>query len=146
MSDLLDRIQSALTASRKAQARDRVLVLGTVLSAIKNREIELKRPLEDNDVIEALRRAIKTRRESIEQFEKGARPDLAAVEQAQVKVIEEFLPADVDPAEIRAAVRAAIAAGATDLGKVMGLVMPAFKARADGKVINQIVREELQRA
>ena len=87
-----------------------------------------------------------TRRESIEQYDKAGRLDLSAVEQREIKVLEEYLPADVDPEEIRAAVRAAIDGGAGDLGKVMGQVMPAFRGRADGKVINQIVREELQRA
>ncbi len=144
--DFLERLQSALNASRKAQSKDRTLVLGTLLSSLKNREIELKRPLTDEDAIEVLRRGVKTRRESVEQYEKAGRLDLSAVELAQIKVIEEFLPADVDPEEIRAAVRSAIAAGAADVGKVMGQVMPAFRGRADGRVINQIVREELQRA
>ena len=66
------------------------------------------------------------------------------MESAQIKVLEEFLPAAVAPEEIRAAVRKAIAAGAGDVGKVMAQVMPQFKGKADGKVINQIVREELQ--
>ena len=146
MADLLNRVLSALTASRKAQLKDRTLVLGTLLSTLKNREIELKRPLADEDAVEVLRRGVKTRRESVEHYEKAGRLDLSAVELAQIKVIEEFLPADVDPDEIRAAVRTAIAGGAADIGKVMGQVMPAFRGRADGKVINQIVREELQRA
>ena len=135
-----------MTASRKAQAKDRTLVLGTVLANLKNREIELRRPLTDEDVVDGLRRAVKTRRESIEQYEKAGRLDLSAVEQGEIKVLEEYLPADVDPEEIRAAVRIAIAGGAADIGKVMGQVMPAFRGRADGKVINQIVRVELQRA
>ena len=146
MSDLLERVQAAMTASRKAQAKDRTLVLGTVLANLKNREIELKRPLTDEDVVDGLRRAVKTRRESVEQYEKAGRLDLSAVEQGEIKVLEEYLPADVNPEEIRAAVRTAIAGGAADIGKVMGQVMPAFRGRADGKVINQIVREELQRA
>lgn len=146
MSDLLERVQSAMTASRKAQAKDRTLVLGTVLANLKNREIELKRALADEDVVDVLRKAVKTRRESIEQYDKAGRLDLSAVEQGEIKVLEEYLPADVDPEEIRVAVRAAIAGGAADIGKVMGQVMPAFRGRADGKVINQIVREELQRA
>jgi len=146
MSDLLERVQSAMTASRKAQSKDRTLVLGTVLANLKNREIELKRTLTDEDVVDVLRRAVKTRRESIEQYDKAGRHDLSAVEQAEIKVLEEYLPADVDPEEIRVAVRAAIAGGAADIGKVMGQVMPSFRGRADGKMINQIVREELQRA
>ena len=146
MPDLLERVQSAMTASRKAQSKDRTLLLGTILSNLKNREIELNRALTDEDALEVLRKGVKTRRESIEQYDKAGRLDLSAVEQGQIKVIEEFLPADVDPEEIRVAVRAAIAGGAADIGKVMAQVMPAFRGKADGKVINQIVREELQRA
>jgi hypothetical protein len=146
MPDLLERVQSAMTASRKAQSKDRTLLLGTILSNLKNREIELNRALTDEDAVEVLRKGVKTRRESIEQYDKAGRLDLSAVEQGQIKVIEEFLPADVDPEEIRVAVRAAIAGGAADIGKVMAQVMPAFRGKADGKVINQIVREELQRA
>ncbi len=144
MAERADALQAALVAARKAQNRDRTLVLSTILAAVKNRQIELSRELTDEDVIEVLRRGIKTRRESVEQYQKGNRTDLAAVEQSQIAVIEEFLPPDADPAEIRAAVRAAIASGAGEMGKVMGQVMPRFKGRADGKVINAIVREELQ--
>ena len=143
MSDLLERVQAAMTASRKAQAKGRTLVLGTVLANLKNREIELKRPLTDEDVVDGLRRAVKTRRESVEQYEKAGRLDLSAVEQGEIKVLEEYLPADVNPEEIRAAVRTAIAGGAADIGKVMGRVVPQFKGRADGKTIQQIVRTEL---
>jgi hypothetical protein len=137
-------LQAALTAARKAQDKDRTLVLSTILASIKNRGIELKRELTDEDVVEVLQKGIKLRREASEQYEKANRPDLAATEQAQIRVLEEFLPPAADPAEIRAAVRQAIAAGAGDVGKVMGQVMPRFKGRADGKVINQIAREELQ--
>jgi uncharacterized protein YqeY len=133
-----------MNGARKAQNKPRTLVLGTVLSAIKNREIELKRAPSDDEIIEVLRRGIKTRRESVEQYEKGGRADLANQETAEIAILQEFLPADIDPAEIRAAVRAAIVGGAADVGKVMAQVMPRFKGKADGKVINQIVREELE--
>lgn len=143
-ADLSGALQAALTAARKAQDKPRTLVLGSVVAAIKNREIELARPLTDADVVDVLRKGVKTRAESIEQFEKAGRADLVEIERYQANVLQEYLPPDVDPAEIRIAVRAAIAGGAKDVGKVMAAVMPAFKGRADGKVINQIVREELQ--
>jgi uncharacterized protein YqeY len=145
MPDILAAVQGALLAARKAQDKDRTLVLGTVLSVLKNRELELARPLTDADAVEVLRKQVKLRRESIEAFTKGGRMDLADAEARQARVIEEFLPPEVDPEEIRAAVRAAIAAGAADVGKVMAQVMPQFKGRADGRVINQVVREELAR-
>jgi uncharacterized protein YqeY len=140
---LADDLQAAMTAARKAQDKDRTLLLGTVLAALKNREIELSRELTDSDVIEVLRKGVKTRRESVEQYVAGKRQDLADRESWEIGVIERYLPPDADPAEIRAAVRAAVAAGATEIGKVMGRVMPQFKGRADGKVIQQIAREEL---
>ena len=142
--DLQGTLQAALNAARKAQQKDRTLLLGTILAGLKNRQIELRRPLTDDDVIDVVRKGVKTRRESVEQYRAGNRPDLADKEQAEIAMLEEFLPPEVDPAEIRAAVREAIAGGAGDIGRVMGQVMPRFKGRADGKVINQIVREELQ--
>ena len=137
-------MRAAMNAARKAQDKGRTLVLGTILANLKNREIELRRPATDEEVLEVLRKGVKTRRESVEQYSAANRPELAEVELAQIRVLEEFLPPAVDPEEIRGAVRAAIAGGARDVGKVMGQVLPKFKGRADGKVINQIVREELQ--
>jgi uncharacterized protein YqeY len=141
---LSERLRAALNAARKAQDKDRTLVLSTILANLKNREIELRRPASDEEVADVLRKGIKIRREAIEQYTAAGRPELAASETAQIKVLDEFLPAAVDPEEIRTAVRSAIAGGARDMGKVMAQVMPKFKGRADGKVINQIVREELQ--
>jgi uncharacterized protein len=136
--------RAALTAARRAQDKPRTLVLSTILANLKNREIELRRSAANDEVLEVLQKGIKTRRESVEQYTAANRPDLAAVEQAQIRVLEEFLPPAADPEEIRAAVRAAIAGGAKDVGKVMGQVLPKFKGRAEGRVVNQIVREELQ--
>ena len=139
-----ESLRAALNAARKGQQKDRTLVLGTIIANLKNREIELRRPATDEDAFEVLRKGIKIRREAVEQYTAGARQDLVDKELAQIKVLEEFLPPEVNPEEIRAAVREAIAGGAKDIGKVMGQVMPRFKGKADGKVINQIVREELQ--
>jgi len=133
-----------MNAARKAQDKDRTLVLGTILANLKNREIDLRRPATDDEVVEVLRKGIKTRREAIEQYTAAGRTELADTEQKQIAVLEEFLPPAVDPEEIRAAVRDVIAGGARDLGKVMGQIVPRYKGRADGKLINQIVREELQ--
>ena len=133
-----------MNAARKAQDKDRTLVRGTILASLKNRQIELRRPVTDDETVEVLRKGIKTRRESVEQYEAAGRADLVANETGQIRVLEEFLPPAADPAEIRAAVRAAIAGGAKDIGKVMAQVLPRFKGKADGKVINGIVREELQ--
>jgi uncharacterized protein YqeY len=133
-----------LNTARRAQDKIRTLLFGTVISAVKNRELELGRALTDEDVVEVIRKSIKTRRESVDQYGKAGRQDLADKEQAEIAVLEPFLPAAIDPEEIRRAVREVMAGGNRDLGKVMGQLMPRFKGRADGKVINQIVREELQ--
>jgi uncharacterized protein YqeY len=143
-SDLASTLRAALNAARKAQDKERTLVLGTILASLKNREIELRRPATNDEVTDVLRKGIKIRREAVEQYTKASRPDLAGIEAAQIKVLEEFLPPAVDPDEIRAAVRTAIGAGARDIGKVMSQVLPKYKGRADGKLINQIAREELQ--
>ncbi len=143
MSDLMARLQSDLNASRKALNKPATLLLGTIISDVKNRSIELRRDLTDDDVIEVLRRGIKRRRESIEMFTAGKRDELADKERAEVALLELYLPASIDPEEIRAAVRAAIAAGAANVGAVMAKVMPQFKGRAEGSTINAIVREEL---
>jgi uncharacterized protein YqeY len=140
---LADRLRAAMNEARKQRDQARTLLLSTILSDVKNREIELNHPPTDDETVEVLRRGVKKRRESVEAYEKAGRPELEASERAEIKVLEEFLPAAVPPEEIRAAVREAIAGGAQDLGKVMAVVMPRFKGRADGKVINQIVREEL---
>ncbi len=140
---LQSRLQSDLNASRKSQDKPRTLLIGTIIADVRNREIEVKRELTDADVIDVLGRGIKKRRESIEMYDKGNRADLAEKERAEVAMLEVYLPAQASPDEIRAAVKAAIAGGAANVGAVMGKVMPQFKGKADGNVINAIVREEL---
>ncbi len=141
---LLDTLQASLTEARKARDKNRTVVLSTTLAAIKNQRIELQRELTDDDVVAVLRKGVKTCRDSVEQYGQGGREDLAAQEQSEIDVLKTFLPPEVDPEEIRTAVRNAIAGGADAMGAVMGAVMPQFRGRADGKLINQIVREELQ--
>jgi uncharacterized protein YqeY len=143
MATLEKRLQDELTAARKSQDKARTLLLGTIIADVRNHSIALKKDLADDDVIEVIRRGIKKRRESIEMYEKGKRTDLADKERAEVGMLEQYLPAQVDPEEIRAAVRAAIAGGANNVGAAMGKVMPLFKGRAEGGTINAIVREEL---
>ena len=145
MSELVARLQSDLNAARKAQDKARTLLLGTILADVKNRKIELMRDLTDDDVREVLRRGIKRRREASEMYEKGGRPDLAGRERAEVASLETYLPADVSEDELRDAVRLAVAAGAKNIGAVMGTVMAQYKGRADGATLNRIAREELGR-
>jgi len=138
-------LQGDLNASRKAQDKAAILLLGTVLSEVKNRRIELRRDPNDDDVIDVLRKAIKKRRESIEMYDKAGRADLADKERSEAQALEKYLPPQVGDEEIRTAVRAAISSGAANIGAVMGKVLPQFKGKAEGGAINAIAREELSR-
>ncbi|HEY7878290.1 MAG TPA: GatB/YqeY domain-containing protein [Gemmatimonadaceae bacterium] len=142
---MIARLQADLNASRKAQDKPGTLLLGTILADVKNRRIELQRDPSDDEVREVLRKGIKRRREAIEMYDKGGRDDLASRERAEVTRLETYLPAAIDDDEIRVAVRAAIVAGANNIGALMGAVMPKFKGRAEGGTINRIAREELQK-
>ncbi|MDQ6689357.1 MAG: GatB/YqeY domain-containing protein [Gemmatimonadota bacterium] len=145
MPDLLARLQGDLNSARKSQDKAGTLLLGTVLSEVKNKKIELRRDPVDADVIDVLRKSIKRRRESAEMYTKGNRNDLADKETSEAAALEKYLPAQVSDEELRAAVKAAIAGGATQIGAVMGKVLPQFKGRAEGGTINAIAREELSK-
>jgi hypothetical protein len=140
---LQERLQSDLNTARKAQDKSLTLLLGTILSDIKNRRIELRRDPSDDEVVDVLRKGVKRRRESIEMFDSAGRTELADKERLEVERLEAYLPASIGDDEIRAAVRAAIDGGATQMGAIMGKVMPSLKGRADGSRINAIAREEL---
>ncbi len=142
-ASLLVRLQADQAAARRAQEKDRVMLLGMVISELKNREIELRRDATDEDIADVIRKAIKRRRESVELYQKANRQDLVDKESFELKALEQYLPAQIDPEAIRAAVRDAIAGGAANVGAVMAKVMPLFKGKADGNTINAIVREEL---
>jgi uncharacterized protein YqeY len=142
---LLARLQREQADARREQLKERVLLLGMIISEVKNREIELRRDATDDDVVDVIRKGIKKRRESVELYGKAGRVDLLENEQREVTALEVYLPADVDPEELRAAVRAAMQGGAATIGAVMAQVMPQFKGRVEGGTINAIVREELAR-
>src|SRR6476661_4599248 len=138
MAALLDRLHGDLTTARKAQDKTLTLVLSTTISEARNRELELRRDLTDDDVVDVVRKAIKRRREAVDMYTTAGRQDLADKERGEGTVLERYLPAQVDGAELRAAVRAAIDGGAANIGAVMGKVMAQFKGRAEGGTINAI--------
>ena len=142
---LLTRLQEDLNAARKAGDKAAVIVIGTTIAEARNLEIEQRRGLTDDDVVDVIRKAIKRRREAIELYLSAKRDDLVAKERSELATLEGYLPAQVDAEEIRGAVRTAIAGGATNIGAVMGRVIPQFKGRAEGSTINAIAREELSR-
>jgi uncharacterized protein YqeY len=145
MSELQERLQADLATARKSRDKAGTLLLGTVLSDIKNRRIELGHELSDEEVREVLRRAVKRRRESVEAYEKAGRQELADNESAEITRLSAYLPANVSDDEIRDAARAAVAGGASSIGAVMGVLMPRFRGRAEGATINRIAREELEK-
>lgn len=142
---LLLRLQRDQASARREQLKDRVLLLGMIISDVKYRELELRRDATDDDVIDVIRKGIKKRRESVALYGKAGRTDLLEKEQSEVTALEVYLPAEVDPEALRVAVRVAMQDGAANIGAVMAKVMPQFKGRVEGGTINAIVREELAR-
>ncbi len=142
---LRTQLQDALNQARKGREKLRVSVLSTTLSDLRNREIELGREASEEDVRGVLVRARKQRREAAEQMAAAHRPELAAKEEEEAAILEEFLPAPLGEDEVRARVREAMAEGVTEMGPLMGRLMPLIRGRFDGKEANRIVREELAR-
>ena len=151
MSDLKDRLRSDLTASMKARDAVRSSTLRMVLTAITNAEVAGKeaRELSDDDIIGVLSTETKKRREAATAFTDGGREEMAAKERAEAEIITEYLPAQLTHDDISAIVAAAITAtGAADegmraMGKVMGLVTPQVKGKADGAAVAAEVRRQL---
>lgn len=132
----LERIQEDLTAAMKEKNELRLSVLRMMKSALKNKEVEKVRPLDDLESLQVLQTLVKQRRESVDQFTKGGRKDLAEKESKEITIIEEYLPAAPTDAEIQHAVEAAVnEVGASSL-KQMGAVIKAARARLEGKAID----------
>ena len=142
-SELKDRIQADVNAARKARAKDRVLVLSTLLSEIRNKEIDGGGPVDDEGVIQVLSKAIKQRADAATQMRDAGREELALQEEAQAEILGAYLPEALSEDEVRELVRAAVAGGADQMGAVMGKIMPQIRGRFDGKEANRIVRDEL---
>jgi uncharacterized protein YqeY len=145
---LREQIISDMTASMKAQDAPRTSTLRMVKAAMMNRQIEKGGELDDEEMGKLLRSLVKQRRDSVEQYEKGGRQDLADKEKAEIQVIEAYLPQAASPEEIEAAVAAAIAeSGASsmkDMGKVMKSVQVALAGKnADGRMVSEIVKSKL---
>jgi uncharacterized protein len=132
----IERIQSDLTAAMKGKDELRLSVLRMVKSALKNKEIEKMRPLDDMESLQVLQTLVKQRRESVDQFTRGGRPDLAAKEAKEITIIEDYLPAAPSDAEIEQAVAAAISETGADSLKQMGAVIKAARARLEGKAVD----------
>ena len=142
-AQLLQDMKDAMRAKDKL----RLSTIRMINSLIKNAEIEKRGELTDDEIIQLLMKYAKQRKEAIEMYEKGGRQDLVEKEKAELAVVESYLPKQMSEEEIRELVKEAIeATGASspkDIGKVMQHVMPKVKGRADGSVVNKIVREML---
>jgi len=144
----IERIQSDLTAAMKEKDELRLSVLRMIKAALKNKEIEKVRALDDMESLQVLQTLVKQRRESVQQFTQGGRKDLADKEAKEIVIIEEYLPAAPSDAEIQHAIEAAINEAGADSLKQMGAVIKAARARlegkaVDGKVLSDRVRERL---
>lgn len=146
-----DSILNDLKEAMKAREADRLRVLRSLKSKILEKEISERSggeaTITDEQTVEVLMKAAKQRKESIDQFEKGERQDLADKEKEELKIIETYLPKMMSEEEIRAEVKKEIessgASGMSDMGKVMGVMMNKLKGKADGSVVSRVVKEEL---
>jgi uncharacterized protein len=144
---LADDLQAAMKTAMREHDDLRRDTLRMAISAAYNAEKAARRPLTADELVGVLSREVKTRRESVDAYEKAARPDLADKERAEVEILSGFLPAALGEDELRAMVRAAIsqtgASSARDLGKVMGVLAPQTRGRADGRAVSAMVAQEL---
>jgi uncharacterized protein YqeY len=146
-ASLKQKLNDELRQALRDRDRCRSSVIRLAMSAIHNAEIARRAPLEEADILGVIAKEAKQRRESIEAFKSGGRQDLVAQEEAELAILEEFLPKQMSRDEIVAAARRIIeevgAQGQRDKGRVMGKLIPQLKGRADGKVINEVVTELL---
>jgi uncharacterized protein YqeY len=144
---LRERIQDDLKSALKGGRKDALRALRMLQAGLKNREIELRRPLEDDDVLKVIQGAVKQRKDSIAQYEAGGRDDLVAQERAELDVLSAYLPEQLGQAELEALVDAAIAevgaSGPKDMGAVMKRALALCAGRADGAAVNALVRAKL---
>jgi len=145
---LQEKIQSHLAEAMRSKNQLRLSVLRMMKTAVKNKEVEKMKALDETEVIAVLNTLVKQRKDSVEQFRKGSREELAQKEEAEIKIIEEYLPAAASDDEIRRAVEEAIqetgAASMKDMGKVMKATMSRLAGKtADGSRVSQLVKEKL---
>lgn len=144
---LLERLNEDMKQAMKAKDKFRLGVIRMVISAVKNVEIDVRRPLEEGEVQDIVQREIKQRKDAMGEFAKAGRDDLVEQNQQELEVLNVYMPQQLTDEEIRAIVQSAIsstgASSKADMGKVMSAVLPHVKGRADGKIVNQLVQNEL---
>lgn len=145
---LLDQIQKDMVQAMKAREEARLSALRMIKAALKKQEVDSMKPLDEAAEMQVMSTLLKQRRDSIEMFRKGNRPELAEKEEAELKIVESYLPAAPDEEEMEAAIQAAIAETGVGALKQMGVVMKAAQARlagkrVDGKALSERVRAKL---
>jgi uncharacterized protein YqeY len=147
---LLQKLDDDLKTALKASESLKVSVLRMAKAALKNRQIDKREELSEEDIISVILTLIKQRKESIEQFSKGGREDLAEKERHELSILQSYLPRQLTKEELDTiiieAIKESSSKGTKDLGKVMRLVMPRVKGTADGKIVNQRVKDLLEQA
>ena len=146
---LKERLVQDMKEAMKSKDKLRLSTIRMINSLIKNAEIDKRRELTDEEIVQLLQKYAKQRRESIELYEKGGRQDLVEKEKAELAVVESYLPSQMNEEELKELISRAIeetgAASVKDLGKVMQWIMPKVKGRADGSLVNRLVREALEK-
>ena len=145
---LKEQLTADMKEAMKNKEKERLAVIRMVRGAIRQQEIDGQKELGEEDVIAVISKEVKMRRDSMEEFQKGGREDLVEKTQAEIDVLLPYLPAQLSEDEVRELVKAAVeqtgASTPKDMGKVMGMLMPKVKGRADGKMVNTIVKSFLQ--
>jgi len=144
---LEEQIKSDMNAALKAGEKEKLNTLRTTYSQIKDERIRLRKTLSDEEVLSVLLRGVKTRKDSIELYKQGNRQDLVDKENAEINILQSYLPQQMSEAEVREKIKSIIqssgAADLKDIGKVMGQAMTQLKGKADGKLVQQIARSLL---
>jgi len=142
--DINGKVNAEMIAAAKAKDKIRLSALRMLKTALHNKEIDLMRPLNEAEILQVLSAIVKQRKDSIEQFTQGGRTDLVEKETAELRVIQEFLPAQMSDEEVEAIIQKTItecgASSVKDMGKVMKLLMPQLTGKADGKTVGEKVK------
>ncbi len=144
---LEERLVEEMKKAMKSNDKLRLSTIRMIRSALKNKEIELRKKLEDEDVVKVIQVMVRKGEESVEQFQTGGRGDLVEKEKKEIEILKSFLPQPLSQEEILKIIDQSIqetqASSLKDIGKVMKSVMPKIGGKADGKLINQLVKERL---
>jgi uncharacterized protein YqeY len=144
MMDINARLNAEMVVAAKAKDKIRLSAIRMLKTALHNKEIDVMRPLNESETLQIISVMVKQRKDSIEQFTKGGRTDLVEKEEAELKVVQEFMPAQMSDDEVESVIKNAIAeaeaVSVKDMGKVMKILMPQLTGKADGKMVGEKVK------